>query len=129
MHGYTLQDWTTIRGAAGALTMTQEENGWLDLTPYQDVVFWVDVKSALVTATMTLQTSPSKDDALFLPLASGVVLPPGGNAAPTVVSALMVTALSPNVPLARWVRWQLVGSSGPWDVTFRILASANSPGM
>ncbi len=30
-------------------------------------------------------------------------------------------------PLATWVRWRLhpTGSSGPWDVTFRVLVTAN----
>jgi hypothetical protein len=129
MHAYTLQDWTTIRGSSSALTITQEEGGWLDLSPYQDVVFWVDGRSSTNTPTLTLQTSPSKDDALFMPLAAGVSMPVAGMSSPQVVSALMLAAASPNVPLARWVRWQLTATTGTWDVTFRVLASANSPGM
>jgi hypothetical protein len=44
MHAFILQDWTTIRG--GVTTVTQSEPDWLDLTPYQDIVFWIDVREA-----------------------------------------------------------------------------------
>jgi hypothetical protein len=125
MHAYVLQDWTTIQAASGVATMTQEEDGWLDLTPYQDVVFWIDAKSSTSTPTITFQTSPSKDEIMFQPLVSGVAIPTAGLSPPQVVSAFMATA---SVPLARYVRWQLTGS-GAWGATFRVLVSANSPGM
>jgi len=125
MHAYILQDWTTIRGSSAVLTMTQEEPGWLDLSPYQDVVFWLDVKEALNSPTITFQTSPSKDDYLFAAVAAGQVMPAAGATAPVVVSALMYTA---SVPLARYLRWQIT-SSGAWDATFRVLVAANSPGI
>jgi|HubBroStandDraft_1064217.scaffolds.fasta_scaffold03873_7 hypothetical protein len=128
MHAYILQDWTTIRGASTVLTLTQEEEGWLDLSPYQDVIFWISATSSTNTPTITFQTSPSKDDALFMALAPGYTIPttgvPGGG--PMVVAALMSTAL---VPIARWLRWQLTATSGTWDATFRVLIAANSPGM
>ena len=129
MHAYILQDWTTIQGASGVLTITQEEAGWLDLTPYQDAIILLDAKSSTATPTITFQTSPSKDEALFLPVASGLSIPTAGTASPTAISALMTTAVSPNVPLARWLRWQLTSSTGPWNACFRVLVSANSPGM
>jgi hypothetical protein len=120
MHAFILQDWTTIRGAV--TTIVQQETDWLDLSPYQDVVFWIDVKESTNSPTFTLQTSPSKDDSLF------TAMIPGSNAGSgtlTIQSAFMTTA---NVPLARFVRWQISGAP-TWDATFRILVAANSPGM
>ncbi len=125
MHTFILQDYTTIRGAGA--TVTQGEAGWIDLSSYQDVVFWVDVREITgTTVTLTLQTSPTKDDAMFLPLVSPTAITTSPN--PSVLKALMTSASTPN-PVARYVRWSLYGSASPWDATFRILAAANSPGM
>jgi hypothetical protein len=120
MHTFILQDWTTIRGAV--TTIVQAETDWLDLSPYQDVVFWIDVKESTNTPTFTLQTSPSKDDSLFTALIPGVA-PTAGTV--SIQSAFMTTA---SVPLARFLRWQINGTP-TWDATFRILVAANSPGM
>jgi hypothetical protein len=48
-------------------------------------------------------------------------------AAPTVLALLMASATT-TVPVARYVRWQIVGTT-TWDATFRIALAANSPGM
>jgi hypothetical protein len=127
-----LQDWTTIRGGGSVTTVTQQETDWLDLAPYQDVVFWIDVKetthngTAGGSPTLYLQTSPTLDDSLFQSMTtSGVTMTAA--AAPTVLALLMASA-STVVPLARYVRWQIVGTT-TWDATFRIAVAANSPGM
>jgi hypothetical protein len=132
MHGFILQDWTTIRGGGSVTTVTQQETDWLDLAPYQDVVFWIDVKettnngTAGGSPTLYLQTSPTLDDSLFQSMTtSGVTMTAA--AAPTVLALLMASA-STVVPLARYVRWQIVGTT-TWDATFRIAVAANSPGM
>src|SRR5262245_13196298 len=39
MHAFMLQDWTTIKAAAGSTTVIQGEDEWLDMSPYQDLVF------------------------------------------------------------------------------------------
>lgn len=122
MHTFILQDWTTIRGAAGA-TITQHESEWLDLSMYQDAVFWVDVREATASPTLTLQTAPTKDESFFQPIVAGFTV--AGSATPTVVSAFMTAA---SVPLARYLRWQLTSASA-WDATFRIVVAANSPGL
>lgn len=44
MDCFCLQDWVTIQGASGVLSITQGENGWIDLAGYQDVVAWLDVR-------------------------------------------------------------------------------------
>jgi hypothetical protein len=40
MDSFILQDRTTVRGSTG-VTITQGEHEWLDLSPYEDVVFWL----------------------------------------------------------------------------------------
>ncbi|HEY3819495.1 MAG TPA: hypothetical protein VGL81_20135 [Polyangiaceae bacterium] len=126
MHGFILQDWTTIRGGGSVTTVTQQETDWLDLSPYQDIVFWIDVKEVTTTATLYLQTSPTLDDSFFQSMTTaGIAM--AAAAAPTVLPLLMASA-STAVPLARYVRWQIVGTM-TWDATFRIALAANSPGM
>jgi len=125
MHTFVLQDWTTIRGATTTTVITQGESTWLDLTAYQDVVFWVDTRELTGTVTMSLQTSPTKDDVYFQPLMTAFALSLS-TSSPTVKPALMASA---STPLARYVRWQLTGPAAVWDATFRIIAAANSPGM
>lgn len=129
MHSYVLQDWTTIRGQSGGSgqTIVQTERDWLDLTPFQDVFFWVDCREMTGTAgTVTIQfeTSPTSDENLFQPVMTATVL--GASANPTIVKAPMLSA---SVPLSRYLRWKLISSSTPWDATFRVLVAANSPGM
>jgi hypothetical protein len=122
MHSFILQDWTTIRG--GVTTVTQGEDGWLDLSPYQDVVFWIDVREATSTPLIQFQTSPTKDDSLFTPMLSAAQTLTAATT-PLVKAALLASA---NVPVARFVRWQINGTV-TWDATFRVLVAANSPGM
>ncbi len=124
MHAFMLQDWTTIRGSV--TTVTQGEDGWLDLTAYQDLVFWVDCReqSGSSAPTIAFQTSPTKDESLFTSIVTATTL--AASATPTVVKALLASA---TVPIARYLRWQLTGPSGTWDATFRVLVAANSPGM
>jgi hypothetical protein len=125
MHTFILQDWTTIRGATST-SIIQGESGWLDLTAYQDCVFWIDTREITgTTVTMTLQTSPSKDEILFSTMVTAFQLALSTTSA-TVKPALLASAPT---PLARFVRWQLTGPAVTWDATFRILVAANSPGM
>ncbi len=121
MHTFILQDYATIRGTTGT-AITQNESGWLDLTPYQDLVFWIDTRELTATVTCRLQTSPTKDEAMFLDIITSFAL------AVTVTQkpALLGTA---TVPIARYLRWVLIGSATPWDATLRIYVAANSPGM
>jgi hypothetical protein len=128
MQCFVLQDWITIRGASQAspVAIPQAEQGWLDLTPFQDVFFWLEVRQVLgSTPTITFETSPTADETLFRPIVGAVTVQAGPN--PVIVKAPMSTAL---VPVARFVRWKLLGPvSTLWDVTFRVVIAANSPGM
>ena len=124
MHSYILQDWTTIRAASGLVT--QGESGWLDLAPYQDVMFWVDVReySGTTAPHILFQTAPIKEDGLFTSVA-------GGMADVTLSSVTNPTRvlITSSVPIARYVRWQLSGPGSAWDATFRVLVAANALGL
>jgi hypothetical protein len=124
MHSFMLQDWTTIRGAV--TTVTQSEDQWLDLTSYQDVIFYVDCREFTGTTTaIGFQTSPTKDETLF----TNIVAATNFTTAGVQVYKVILSAVGANVPLARYVRWQINGPAGTWDATFRVVVTANSPGM
>ena len=128
MHSFILQDWTSIRGGTSVSTITQQETEWLDLGPYQDIVAWVDVKETMNNGvaggspTLLIQTSPILEDAFFQSMLTVTMT---AAAAPAVLPAMMSSA---TLPLARYLRWQIVGTPA-WDATFRIAIAANSPGM
>ena len=137
MHTFVLQEWTTIRGASSGsgLTIVQSERGWLDLSPFQDLFAWVDVREVTAgTGSLALffDTSPTEDENLFVSMTSGASGVTGGalvaSSTPVIVKLPMLTAA---VPLSRFLRWRLVYSSpsATWDVTMRIVVAANSPGM
>jgi hypothetical protein len=112
-----LQKWTTVRGSTGITVVTQDEEEWLDLCDCPDAVIWTDCREVSGVVTLAIQSAPTKDDALF-----------GSIVAPTALSALATPTIARTMrgavsiaPLARWVRWQLLGgSTSNWDATFRI---------
>ncbi len=122
MHAFILQDWTTIRGSV--TSVTQGEDGWLDLTPYQDIVLWVDCRESSGTPAIQFQTSPTKDETLFQNMMSSAT----NLTASTTPQIVKATLAAATTPLARFVRWQISGTP-TWDATFRVLVAANSPGM
>ena len=126
MHTFILQDWTTIRANTAGGSVVQSEESWLDLSAFQDLFFWVDVREVTGTVTLFFDTSPTADESLFQPLvAGGQALT--ASTTPTLVRAPMTSA---SVPVARYVRWRASGSgANPWDATFRVVLAANSPGM
>lgn len=129
MYSFVLQDWITLGGFSSS-QIIQTEQDWLDMTPYQDVVAWLDVREASTSpaAKIYLETAPSKDGSLFMPmLAGGTAL--GAAPTPVIVQLLMGSAA---VPIAQYLRWRVQGTGGPlslWDTTFRILVAANAPGL
>jgi hypothetical protein len=122
-----LQPWTTIRNN-GTAPFTQDCELWADVGSFSDAVFWIDVADTVVPAfslQLTMQTSPSRDEAYFRPIAPPVTFPaPGGSGgAPIVVKSIRAAS---TVPLARWIRWQLALSNlatGAWGATFRVRAA------
>lgn len=134
MHTFVLQDWTTIRGQSGGTgnpgqNIAQGERGWIDLSPFQDLFAWVDVREVTGTVSLFLETAPTEDENFFVSM-TGVGVAAIGTLtaaiAPTIIKLPMLTAA---IPLSRYLRWRLSTASTPWDVTMRIVVAANSPGM
>ena len=71
MQCFLLQDYVTIRAAPG-LAVFQSECGWLDLTGFQDVVLFCDVKEfslgggGATQIFVVFQTSPAPEETLFV---------------------------------------------------------------
>jgi hypothetical protein len=129
MYCYVMQPWVTIRGqSTGVTAVTQSENCWLDLTPFQDVVAWLECKEVTGgsgTVQMAYQTGPTKDESLFTPIVAAF------NVATGVTTTTMLKDGTVTTPLCRWLRWQLAISGSPgavWDATFRIFIAANVVG-
>ena len=130
MDALCLQDWLTLRGAAGNTGITQPEPAWLDLYAYLDVVAWLEVKeftpsTGVSIPAISFQSSPSKDDALFFTMAPVAQFTLGLTT--TVMLRDAMPAGCP--PLARWFRWNITMSGGlAWDVTFRVWLAVNRIG-
>ncbi len=122
-----MMDWTTVRSASSILTITADEPHWLDLTAFQDIVAFLDVKNIDLgtggtTLSITYQTAPTKDNSLFVNVATGV----------TLATGLTITKMlkdSTTNPLSRWLRWQIAVSAGTptlaWGTTLRVWIAAN----
>ena len=121
-HSFVLQDWLLLESTVGT-AITQPENGWLDLSDYQDVTFYLLVNQASATTTISYQTSPDKTDSVFTNMVPAITM--AASASPTVTEVLMLSAA---VPLARFVRWQITGPN-QWSANFRIVVAANAPGL
>lgn len=126
MYGFVLQDWVSVKSLTSAAPIIQNESDWLGFSSFADIAFWIDIR-AFSTSTGTLllelQTSPTKDDGLFKTMNSVSPVVVGTPISPIPKTLL---ASNPAVPLATWVRWIITPSaSATWDITFRILASAN----
>ncbi len=126
MYAMVLQDWVTISGVGTGSTI-QTEPDWLDMTPFQDLVAWLDVRDATSGTTLFLETAPSRDDNLFVSMnTGGYLLNPIISSTPLVASLLMGQA---TVPIAALLRWRISGVVGTWSTTFRIIVSGNAPGL
>jgi hypothetical protein len=112
--------------------IVQSEMDWMSFQPYQDIILWVETRSANAAGANSVdiqfETSPSRDETLFLPMRPAVALTPG---TPVVVPVVLSQIVPPDVPLARWVRWRLRINGTPnadWGATFRVNCVANASG-
>jgi hypothetical protein len=123
VESFVLQDWVTIRGAVGVASVTQGADSWLDITDHEDLVFYVEVKGLTNAPVMNYQTSPTRQEATFLPLVTPFTMTSGLR----TDAALFAYALTPP---ARQVRWKLTSSNTGliFDATFRIFVAAYSLG-
>lgn len=129
MYGFVLQDWVSLKvSPATATPLIQNESDWLALSSFQDIAFWIDVRTVTVstgTLTLELQTAPTKDDILFTTI-TGCSIAALAAASPVNPPLKCLLASNPAVPLSTWVRWSIRPTvSATWDTTFRILASVN----
>jgi len=122
MVGKVLQEWLTVRGAAGQV-LSQSHASYLDLSDFDDVVLYLDVREETGSPTLTFQSGISADDASLLPIAPVLTL--AASSAPVVTRVLAAYSAT---PLARFLRWQLTSASA-WDATFRITLAAYAPGV
>ena len=118
MDGLLLQDFITVT-AAGA-TMTQGSDSWLDVSAYEDLFFYLDVKNIDAPGlVMGYQTSPTLDDVSFVNMITAVPLAVGIRS-DAAIAAFCV------VPAANYVRWQIPLLGGTGFVTFRIVVAGYS---
>lgn len=133
MYGYMLQDWFTARLASSQADLIQSESDWMSFQPYQDIIFWLEATSVTLDGATNIQvsyeTSPTKDNSLFLPMTAAEVLT-APTTQPTITKVLL--SQNPDVPLARWVRWRIAVTGTPtteWGLCFRIHCAANAVGV
>ena len=133
MYSYVLQDWITLNVYMKLVDIVQSEMDWLSFQPYQDIIMWVEARSANAAGANSVdiqfETSPVQDESLFLPMRPAVALTPG---TPVVVPVVLSQIVAPDVPLARWVRWRLKINGRPsadWGATFRVHCAANAVGL
>lgn len=133
MHTFVLQDWVTIQGSGSGAgnQIIQTAEDWLDLSPFQDVFFWIAVSEVTASSTINLffDTSPTDDESLFQSMTgtgTPAITPLVASSSPAVIKLPMLSA---TVPLSRYLRWRLTSSTMNWNTTMRIVVAANSPGM
>jgi hypothetical protein len=118
MDSLLLQDWVTIANsvqATGATpTLTQGATGYLDVSEFQDLVFYFDAKEVTNPTKILYQTSPTAEDSDFLTMLT--IAPPAGIGA--VQQTNTVLGKYSLVPPAKYVRWLCSGTD--YYCTFRI---------
>lgn len=112
-----LQDWGTFSGTAG---FTQAERDYVDVTDLQDIVIYPQFSSITGTPTVTFESAPLKEEALFLAISAAIT--PSTTLAAIVVRYASGTPTNP--PLAKYLRWR-VAASGTWSLTMRLLVAGN----
>jgi hypothetical protein len=136
MHAFVLQDWTTIRGGTSVTQINQSESEWQALDGYQDLIAWIDIREVTIGTGATyiqfnLQTAPMKDEILFANMELTPLTVSAALSTPSIRKVILANSGTYNVPLGKWVRWQLSTFGTPsavWDATFRILLCANPLG-
>ncbi len=121
MRTYLLQDWTTLTGSSSVISVKQTEDSWLEVDGARDAQIWFQITEATTSATPTLyvETSPTLDDELFLPMTQLLVSSMGA-------FVNVIRARGAAQPLARYCRWTLgIANPSTWTMTFRVLASVN----
>ena len=126
MWSKVIQDWTTLQRSAGPTEIVQSEAVWVPADEIQDAQFLIEVGKIIVSGTnlyLRMETAPSEDEALFLPLQAPTAVNLATIGTSTVMTALAHSVYGP--PVGNWVRWALESAdSATWSATFRITMSA-----
>jgi hypothetical protein len=121
MDGILFQDYITV--SVGNLTVTQGAASWLDVSAYEDLVFFLDVKNgppSNFSSPIYYQTSPTREDQTFLNMIAPVNLGIG-------LQTNAALAVNCKVPAATYLRWQIGGGiEGSFSATFRIVVAGYS---
>jgi hypothetical protein len=116
-----LCDWTTV-GGSGFTILRQTAEKYVDALTCKDVTVFLEVAEVTNAPLMYVETSPMRDERLFVSML-GTFLPTVG------VAVNVVRYESAANPLARYVRWRVVGTgSGYFSMTFRIWLALNESG-
>ena len=134
-----LQDWITITGGGTASpnnVIIQNEANWLDVSGYQDVCvyFQLGANSNASATVVSIQTSPTKDEAFFAAkIGSTAALATFSTTSGTTpgVQTLVASrwATEANQPLSKYLRWLATFPTGSAaTLTFRIWLTLNQAG-
>jgi hypothetical protein len=122
-HGIWLQPWISLAGPA-ASSYAQAIDECVDATAYDGVIPYVEISNISGTgAAVTLQTSPTADQAYFKTLTDGS----GGTAAYTAVGVAALKLFrwtDAQQPPSRLTPWVVSGTAA-WTITFRVVLSMN----
>jgi len=114
METLLLQDWLTIQNGTGTPTISQGAPGYLDVSEYQDLVFYLDAQQIANPTILEYQTAPSAEESAFLTMLS--IQPANGVTSLHRADAIL-GSYAP-VPPAKYARWVCFGTS--YMCTFRI---------
>lgn len=113
---FLVQDWTTVRGAAGE-TIVQSFENYLKLGDFVDVIFYTQCSYESNSPTLSYQSSPMADDKFFYTMDFHPLT------AASLVQTKVLFSAPVFAPLADWVRWSMTDASA-FAATFRIWAVA-----
>jgi hypothetical protein len=115
---HLIQSWTCVEGV-GDGEVAQSGARWLDLSGYQDVIFFLDVSLRTAECTMHYDTAPLVDPTLFKSMGSDVI-----SATPQLYrKRILLSDVGSTPPVASFIRWRIVSSAGgsnAWRLMFRM---------
>jgi hypothetical protein len=118
-----LQDWVSVadNSSSGSLGIAQGAPGYIDISEYQDLVFYLHVASPISSGPLpqiAYQTAPDADEASFLTMLNVPTSFVGGGVIVNTIVGKYAT-----IPPAKYVRWFCGGSGYSVACTFRIWMS------
>jgi len=113
---HVLQDWVELGEATGVVDVVQSGARWLDLSGFDNVTFWLEVRLVEGDPVLHYDTAPSIDPTLFKSMASVTL-----SASTSAVVTKVLLSQNPATPLAGLVRWRVNSPTvRDWRATFRI---------